>query len=126
MQIYFLTIFYLTLTAFFLLIESYREYLTFMIRYRHILLSSIKLRVFFFLFGIVLGVLNLLFPSSPGPRFLGDLIPAIALFLASIYYPSLKEARIGDATLYGKGKSRGLILLAISCLHFMLPNCVLI
>ena len=97
-----------------------------MIRYRHILLSSIKLRVFFFLFGIVLGVLNLLFPSSPGPRFLGDLIPAIALFLASIYYPSLKEARIGDATLYGKGKSRGLILLAISCFHFMLPNCVLI
>ena len=126
MQIYFLTIFYLTLTAFFLLIESYREYLTFMIRYRHILLSSIKLRVFFFLFGIVLGELNLLFPSSPGPRFLGDLIPAIALFLASIYYPSLKEARIGDATLYGKGKSRGLILLAISCFHFMLPNCVLI
>lgn len=126
MQIYFLTIFYLTLTAFFLLIESYREYLTFMIRYRHILLSSIKLRVFFFIFGIVLGVLNLLFPSSPGPCFLGDLIPAIALFLASIYYPSLKEARIGDATLYGKGKSRGLILLAISCFHFMLPNCVLI
>ena len=126
MQIYFLTIFYLTLTAFFLLIESYREYLTFMIRYRHILLISIKLRVFFFLFGIVLGVLNLLFPSSPGPRFLGDLIPAIALFLASIYYPSLKEARIGDATLYGKGKTRGLILLAISCFHFMLPNCVLI
>ena len=126
MQIYFLTIFYLTLTAFFLLIESYREYLTFMIRYRHISLSSIKLRVFFFLFGIVLGVLNLLFPSSPGPRFLGDLIPAIALFLASIYYPSLKEARIGDATLYGKGKTRGLILLAISCFHFMLPNCVLI
>ena len=126
MQIYFLTIFYLTLTAFFLLIESYREYLTFMIRYRHILLSSIKLRVFFFIFGIVLGVLNLLFPSSPGPRFLGDLIPAIALFLASIYYPSLKEARIGDATLYGKGKSRGLILLCISCFHFMLSNCVLI
>ena len=126
MQIYFLTIFYLTLTAFFLLIESYREYLTFMIIYRHILLSSIKLRVFFFLFGIVLGVLNLLFPSSPGPRFLGDLIPAIALFLASIYYPSLKEARIGDATLYGKGKTRGLILFAISCFDCMLPNCVLI
>ena len=126
MQIYFLTIFYLILTAFFLLIESYREYLTFMIRYRHILLSSIKLRIVFSVFGVFLGVLNLLFPSSPGPKFLGDLIPAISLLLASIYYLSLKEERIGDATLYGKGRTRGVILLVVACFHFLLPNCVLL
>ena len=126
MQIYFLTVFYLFLTAFFLLIESYREYLTFMIKYRHILLSSNKLKVIFFIFGIVLGFLNLFFPSSPGPKFLGDLIPAISLFLSSIYYVSLKEEKIGDATLYGKGKTRGILLLLVAGFHFLLPNCVLL
>ncbi len=97
-----------------------------MIRYRHILLSSIKLRIVFSVFGVFLGVLNLLFPSSPGPKFLGDLIPAISLLLASIYYLSLKEERIGDATLYGKGRTRGVILLVVACFHFLLPNCVLL
>ena len=126
MQIYLLTVLYLTLTGLFLLIDNYREYLAFLIRYRHLLLSSGKVRLISGTAGIILSLLNLFLPSYPGPMYLGDLIPAIALFLSSFYYFTLKEERIGDATLYARGKTRGTLLILSAVFHFFLPSCVLL
>ncbi len=126
MQIYLLTVLYLFITGLFLLIDNYRELLAFLIRYRHLLLSSVKARVCAGALGIILSLLNLFLPSYPGPMYLGDLIPAVALFLSAFYYFTLKEERIGDATLYAKGKTRGTLLLLSAVFHFILPTCVLL
>lgn len=79
MQIYLLTVLYLLFTGLFLLIDNYREYLAFLIRYRHLLLASVRARAVSGALGLILSVLNLFFPSYPGPMYLGDLLPAIAL-----------------------------------------------
>ena len=126
MQIYLLTVIYLIVVSLFLLLDSYREHLTFLIRYRHLLLTNVKLRVICFGFGVLLSLLNLFFPSSPGPKFLGDLLPSISLFFSSFFFLALKEEKIGVSTIYGRGKHRGLILLGVAILHFLLPNCVIL
>ena len=126
MQIYLLTVLYLLFTGLFLLIDNYREYLAFLIRYRHLLLASVRARAVSGALGLILSVLNLFFPSSPGPMYLGDLLPAIALFLSAFYYFTLKEERISNATLYARGKTRGTLLILAALFHFLIPSCVIL
>ena len=126
MQIYLLTVLYLLFTGLFLLIDNYREYLAFLIRYRHLLLASVRARAVSGALGLILSVLNLFFPSYPGHMYLGDLLPAIALFLSAFYYFTLKEERISNATLYARGKTRGTLLILAALFHFLIPSCVIL
>ena len=126
MQIYLLTVLYLLFTGLFLLIDNYREYLAFLIRYRHLLLASVRARAVSGALGMILSVLNLFFPSYPGPMYIGDLLPAIALFLSAFYYFTLKEERISNATLYARGKTRGILLILAALFHFLIPSCVIL
>ena len=58
--------------------------------------------------------------------YLGDLLPAIALFLSAFYYFTLKEERISNATLYARGKTRGILLILAALFHFLIPSCVIL
>lgn len=133
LQIYFLSIVFLILSSFILLLDYYREELSFLLRFRALMRESKKVQFIYFISGIGVAVLMLFFPVYPGPMLLGDFIPAMAVLLNSFYFIvafSEKNKERGLAfngtKLEERKKLAGIISLLIAFLHFLFPSFVLI
>lgn len=133
LQIYFLSIAFLILSSMLLLLDYYREELSFLLRFRAFLRENKRAQYVYFISGLVVSILLLFFPIYPGPILLGDFIPAIAIALNSFYFMiafSEKNKERGlsfnGTKLEERKKLAGIILLSIATLHFLFPSFVLI
>ncbi len=133
LQIYFLSIAFLVLSSLLLLLDYYREELSFLLRFRAYLRENKRAQYAYFIAGIVIASLLLFIPVYPGPILLGDFIPAIAVALNSFYFMiafSEKNKERGlsfnGTQLEERRKLAGIITLSVAVLHFLFPSFVLI
>lgn len=133
LQIYFLSIAFLILSSLLLLLDYYREELSFLLRFRAFLRESKKAQYVYFISGIVIALLLLFFPVYPGPILLGDFIPAIVVALNSFYFMIAFNEKNKERGLSFNGtkleerkKLAGVISLSVAVLHFLFPSFVLI
>ena len=125
-QVYLLSTLYMLLSSLLMLFDSYRLKLSFLLPLRHLLITEKKVRSAFFVVGLILSLLTFIFPVSPGPAFLGDLIPGFILLLLSFYYLKFKGESVKNGKIYDSSKSNGLLLLLFTLIHFLFPMGVLI
>ena len=76
MPFYFLTVAFLLLAALLLLVDSYRRQLSFLLVFRSRLREDSLALGIFTLSGLLIALVELLFPRAPGPVLAGDFIPA--------------------------------------------------
>lgn len=125
-QVYLLSVVYMILSALMMLLDSYRLKLSFLLPLRHLLITERKLRAAFFVSGLLLCILQLLFPISPGPRLLGDLAPAITALLLAFYYLGFDGGEVRNGKIYDSGRTNGMLLLGFTLIHFLFPMGVII
>lgn len=132
-QGYFLSLFYLIMTSLICYQSKYRLELSFMLRFTDNLEKNKKLFVAFISMGFVTTAILLFFPESPGPRILGDLIPALMVFYNTLYILVMikrKEKNASPDCLDMRKGERKIALArlsaAVAVLHFLLPSFVLI
>ncbi len=133
LQIYFLSVIYLSLASMLLLLDSYREQLAFLLRFRAVLREDKRAQYIFFISGILVSVLALLLPVSPGPVILGDFIPAVTIALESFYFLVSYGEKNRDRGLSFSGikleerrRNAGYASAAIALIHFIFPSFVLL
>lgn len=153
MQVYFLSIVYLLIGAGMLLVDYYGGRLLLLIRLRSAFRSNRLFRLLILVGGLLLVVLLLLFPSPPGPRILGDLIPAVNILALWIWFlsqaVSVSKKRDGNtpsnvddesssrdreddmlrytsSLIETNKKNFGLVTLVVATLHFLVPMSVLL
>ncbi|MBR1919681.1 MAG: hypothetical protein IJ831_08655 [Spirochaetales bacterium] len=124
-QLYVLTLLYLFFSASMTLYDSYRQLFSFMFSFRHRIYESRRTRYSMIAAGVLLSILNLLFPQHPGPIFLGNLVPALACLYVSYFYIRLGKGGSADAILY-PSPVKGMVLFAVTILHFLFPFLVLL
>lgn len=125
-QVYLLSVIYMLLSSLLMLLDSYRLKLSFLLPLRHLLITDKRTRAGFFAAGLVLCILQLLFPIAPGPRLLGDLAPAITVLLLAFYYLNFKGDEVKNGRIYASSRTNGLLLLAFTFIHFLFPMGVLV
>lgn len=124
-QIWFLTLCYFLVTILILFLDDYRLTLGFMLTFRHRLIVDRRLRLAMASGGLVLAVLQLLFPMDPGPRVLGDLFGALLCIFIAIYYLRYADE---DRKTYLRLSDRtcAVMLTVFTLAHFLFPFLVLI
>ncbi|MCR5732082.1 MAG: hypothetical protein K6G51_04005 [Sphaerochaetaceae bacterium] len=124
-QLYVITLIYLFLAASTALYDTYRGLFSFVFSYRHRLHSNRRFRHFIIISGPVLALLNLFFPQDPGPRYLGNLVPAFAcLYSAYFYIRYIKGGAAED--ILNPSPFKGYMLFLVTILHFLFPFLVLL
>lgn len=152
MQVYFLSIVYLLVGAGMLLVDHYGGRLLLLIRLRSTFRSSLAFRLLIVIGGFLLVILLLLFPAPPGPKILGDFIPALNVFALWIWLVSqsiaVSKKRKENSTSNGdeppmrnreedmlrytsslietNKRNFGLVTIVVACLHFIVPMSVLL
>lgn len=124
-QVYFLYLLYGTMETFLLLSELRPESPgSLYSSLRAFVSKDSRSRDIFTLSGLLVALLLPFFPMDPGPRFLGDLVPALWLvyttFMLALGYAGKHAHSIRWA------KETGLISLFVTALHFLFPSLVLI
>ncbi len=132
-QGYFLSVFYLILSAAIYFQGKYRIELSFMLRFTDELEKDRKKLFIFSALGLLTFLILIFFPQSPGPVILGDLIPALVVLYNTIYFFMMikrKEKSVRGEYLDTKRGERKIILgyisLSLAVLHFLFPSFVLI
>ena len=131
-QIYLLSIVYMLISALVLLLDDYRQKLSFLLRFRAMLEENNKALNVYFVIGIAISMLMLFLPIAPGPMILGDLLPASWLLFLSFYFRVIYSEKHKAKYRFhfdGNGKKRtilGKITLIVLFIHFLLPSFVLI
>lgn len=128
-QVYFLSVCYLFFGALLLLLPSYKVRLFFLLGVKNRIKEDRRIRMALFIAGLVLFLLQLFFPIAPGPRFLGDLVPAFTtLYVAFWIVKSYRHEKAEDViAAMGEGqKSLGFSILSLAVVHFLVPMCVLL
>lgn len=130
MQLWFITLFYLTYTGLIYIAPSIGIYNPTLLRIRDYLFNHEKYIILVMIIGYVLTILTLFFPISPGPIFLGDLLVSIFLFISSINYTFIlikKELSIViDEKIITRHRNYAIIIFVVSVLHFTLPSWVIL
>lgn len=130
MQLWFITLFYLTYTGLIYIAPSIGIYNPTLLRIRDYLFNHEKYIILLMIIGYVLTILTLFFPISPGPIFLGDLLVSIFLFISSINYTFIlikKELSIViDEKIITRHRNYAIIIFIVSVLHFILPSWVIL
>lgn len=139
-QVYLLCVIYLLLGSGFLLSDSYGVQFPLLLSLRYYFRNSKSFRRLLVLSGTLLAVALCLFPVSPGPVFLGDLIPMINVLGLTLWYmfqafravnttAGEEENSVLEATgqYFEKNKRVfGYLTICIACLHFLVPVSVLL
>ncbi len=130
LQIFPLRIAYLVFTALIVLVEVFRNELSFMLRVKLMIMRSKALRLTFLFSGITLSALSLLFPIDPGPVILGDFVPALALLLSSFrYYGDMGKDDLEIITgslMESRSFRMGIALLTVAALDLLFPSLIFI
>ena len=94
---------------------------------RSFYLAGKKRQRYFPLLGLVLAAGLLLFPISPGPMVIGDLLPAAAvLFCVFNFVLSLSGAEHHVSFAGKKDRFLGHFVLFVAIIHFLFPSIVII
>ena len=132
-QGYFLSVFYLLFSSLIYFQGKYRVELSFMLRFTDALEKDRRKLYAFSIFGLVTFLILILFPESPGPVILGDLIVALMVLYNTIYFfLMIKRKEKSEKSDYldtKRGERKivlGYISLSLAVLHFLLPSFVLI
>ena len=129
-QFYPLSVIYLAISSLILLPESWNSRFTYMIIIRGRLREEKRFRRVFLLSGLIIGAGTLFFPISPGPRILGDLIPAfmsvfLSLMINFIYSDKREDAYI-ESLRADRFEHIGKLSLLIALIHFLFPHLILV
>ncbi len=129
-QFYFLSIAYIVFSALIILPEKWKRTLSFLILFRSRLREVRRSRWLYFLSGFLIGLGTLLFPVAPGPRIIGDFIPAFFVFFLSLMIFFIFSDKREDAYIESLRTERferiGKISLAAAFIHFLFPFLVLV
>lgn len=132
-QGYVLSIIYLLLSSLMFLQNKYRLQLSFVLRFSSFLISNKKALNIFTLTGGVVFLMLILFPISPGPMVLGDLIPALVILYETLYFyivygkeDTKKEREYINFSKEGRKVTIGWISLIVAIVHFVFPSFVLL
>lgn len=99
----------------------------FLLPLKQALSENKKFRVWFFFAGIVITFFLFLFPILPGPKFLGDFIPAITTFFSSFYFLTFDNGKVKEVIKTDdKDKFIGYAVFIIALVHFIYPSGVLV
>lgn len=132
-QAFFIAEIYMVVGGLLLMMDAYRDQLSFLLRFRAFIQEKKGMLNLYFAIGIISAALLLFFPVSPGPIILGDLIPAFTLIILSFHFrveyseENREKERVFRGTKLGKARLRGgIISIAIAIVHFIIPSFVLL
>lgn len=129
MQLWLVSLLYLVYTGIIFMTPEYGIKIPTLLAIRDYLFSNKIYMKMLILIGYLLTILNLLFPISPGPIFLGDLLPALFIFLSAFNYTLLlvkkEQSIIFDEKLSKRHLYFALFLFGVAFLHFILPHWVI-
>ncbi|MGN1164566.1 MAG: hypothetical protein ACI4S4_07180 [Candidatus Ornithospirochaeta sp.] len=132
-QSYVLSIVYLVLSALMFIQNRYRLMLSPVLRFSTFLMEKRRALNIFTLIGLLLALTLLFFPLSPGPMFLGDLIPSLMILYESLYFMVVygksekdRSKDYLDMKKEGRRQTLGWISILVAVLHFVFPAFVLL
>ncbi|AEC02161.1 hypothetical protein [Parasphaerochaeta coccoides] len=152
-QAYYLSVTWLFGLAGLLLVGPYGGTLSVLLNLRSLFVNSRPVRVILAFLGFILGFLLLCFPIAPGPRILGDFIPAVVTLAGSVWLTKCagtisawqREEKTGgtpdhvrdgglsrpeDIFIDPPGESKkiiwGHIVFIVAAIHFLFPMAVLL
>ena len=126
-QFYLLSVLFLILSAGLLLVDKYGTTLLFLINLKTLYTSHKVVRFAFLIIGLLIAAAITIFPISPGPVILGDVLPASNIILVSLYF--LKNLGKNETVVeYNNGKRNalGFVTLGVALIHFLFPGVVII
>lgn len=126
-QFYLLSVVFLILSAGLLLVDKYGTTFLFLINLKTLYTSRKAVRFSFLISGLLIAVAIIVFPISPGPAILGDVLPAANIILVILYFLR-KMGKNEGVVEYNNGKRNalGFVTLGVALLHFLFPAIVII
>lgn len=129
MQIWLITLGYLVYTGFIYITPEIGIGIPTLLGIREYLFNNkIYIKILMIL-GYLLSIMNFINPITPGPKFLGDLLPSLFLFLSAFNYMLIlikeEQSVIVEEKLSKRHFNFGIILFAVAFLHFLLPKWVI-
>ena len=125
LQTYLLCQVYLLISAGLLLSDLTWSKLLFLVSLRSRVDADRKTQLVLKLAGFVTCLLLLAFPANPGPRGLGDALPALCCLMLSVLYVSMYR-KDGNGVDKKKQHAAGRTALAVFAVHMLLPFLVLV
>ncbi|MBK5200505.1 MAG: hypothetical protein JJE21_03120 [Spirochaetaceae bacterium] len=130
MQLWLITLLYLTYTGLIFISPSLGIYNPTLLRIRDYLFNHEKYIILIMIIGYALTILTLFFPISPGPTFLGDLLVSAFLFFSAINFTFIlvkKELSIViDENIITRHRNYAIIIFIVALLHFVFPAWVIL
>ena len=126
-QFYLLSVLFLILSAGLLLVDKYGTTFLFLINLKTLYTSHKVVRFAFLIIGLLIAAAITIFPMSPGPVILGDVLPAANIILVILYF--LKNLGKNETVVeYNNGKRNalGFVTLGVALIHFLFPSIVII
>ena len=132
-QGYILSILFLLICSLMFLQNKYRLQLSFVLRFSSLLISNkVALRVFTGT-GVLIFLVLMFFPISPGPMILVDLIASLMFFYETLYFfivygreDTKKEREYINFSKEGRKVTLGWISIIVAIIHFVFPSFVLL
>ena len=126
-QFYLLSVVFLILSAGLLLVDKYGTTFLFLINLKTLYTSRKVVKFVFLISGLLIAAAITVFPISPGPVILGDVLPASNIILVILYF--LKNLGKNESVVeYNNGKRNalGFVTLGVALIHFLFPGVVII
>lgn len=126
-QFYLLSVVFLILSAGLLLVDKYGTTFLFLINLKTLYTSRKVVKFVFLISGLLIAAAITVFPISPGPIILGDVLPASNIILVILYF--LKNLGKNESVVeYNNGKRNalGFVTLGVALIHFLFPAIVII
>lgn len=126
-QFYFLSILYLLLASCLLLVDKYGTVFFFLINFKNFFISKRRIQIIAFILGALIAVGVVVFPISPGPVILGDILPAVNIIVVVLYFMRQmgREESVADFN-NGKRNALGFVTLGVALVHFLFPGIVIV
>ena len=104
-QAYCLSVIYLIVSALLFLVDSYRRALSPVILLKGLLIERRSALRIFMIAGLLIALLIILFPVSPGPVILGDFIPAFWIIYSAFFFHINYSAKSSEDEMMKEGLS---------------------
>lgn len=124
---------FLVTSSLFFLQNKYRLQLSFLLRFYTLIRTNRRANNVYVSIGYVTVLLLLLFPIAPGPRVLGDFVPALVILYDTLYFhiTFIRRKKEGEKDYLDLRKeSRRVIIgwtgIAVAAVHFLLPAFILL